>query len=103
MHNTKISAINKKLEFNLNLHFLITMYKNQNGKCAISGIPLTRNTNKAITRINNYNISIDRIDSKKGYTKDNIHLVCSCINIMKLDHNINTFLELCKIITVYNA
>lgn len=31
------------------------------------------------------NISIDRIDSAKGYSLDNIQLVCVVINLMKLD------------------
>ena len=35
--------------------------------------------------INNYNMSIDRIDSTKGYTGNNIQLVGSIIHIMKND------------------
>ena len=36
-------------------------------------------------QINDYNLSIDRIDSNKGYTIDNIQLVGAIINIMKND------------------
>lgn len=46
----------------------------------------------------NYNISVDRIDSSKGYTKDNVQLVCDIVNRMKLDLNMSKFVELCKII-----
>ena len=42
--------------------------------------------------INDYNISIDRKDSSKGYTKDNIQLVGAIINIMKNDIDEKDFL-----------
>ena len=29
------------------------------------------------------NVSIDRINNKKGYTKNNVRLVCWCVNKMK--------------------
>lgn len=42
------------------------------------------------------NVSVDRIDSKKGYTRDNVQLVCMAINQMKSDLDNNTFYNLCK-------
>lgn len=44
------------------------MWNKQKGKCALTGIPMTV-TKSGRT---NTNISIDRIDSNKGYTKDNV-------------------------------
>ena len=44
-------------------------------------------------------ISLDRIDSSKGYTKDNIVFCCSDINFMKNDLNYNEFIENCKLVT----
>jgi len=49
--------------------------------------------------VNKYNISIDRIDSSKGYTKDNIQLVGSIINIMKNDIKEEDFLLFVSSIT----
>lgn len=40
----------------------------------------------------------NRIDSTKGYTKDNTQLVCDIVNRMKLDLPMNEFVTLCKII-----
>ena len=37
--------------------------------------------------INKHNISIDRIDSNVGYTKDNVRLVCAIINSVRFDFN----------------
>jgi hypothetical protein len=42
-----------------------------------------------------YNVSVDRIDSKKSYSNDNIQLVCSIINTMKWDLDQEDFINLC--------
>lgn len=65
----------------------------QNGLCAISNLPMTYIFNNG--RIPT-NVSVDRIDSKKGYTRDNVQLVCMAINQMKSDLDNNTFYNLCK-------
>lgn len=56
---------------------LVKLWNSQSGICPISRVPMVhkRGDMKAI--------SIDRIDSSKGYTLENIQLVCQCINLMK--------------------
>jgi len=91
---------NKKLDINIDLDFLKELYIKQNGLCAYTKQPLTHimNTKDQKTRhiINEWNISIDRIDSTKGYTKDNICLVGCRINRMKIDMTNNEFYNICK-------
>lgn len=58
------------------------MYEKQRGCCAVTKQPLTHVRGKGKV---NTNLSIDRIDSAKGYTKDNVQLVCRIVNVMKLD------------------
>ena len=48
------------------------------------------------------NISIDRINSDLGYTKDNIQLVSAMINRMKSDLTSKEFIDFCSIISNYN-
>lgn len=56
-----------------------------------------KHPNDSETHINNkYNISVDRIDSSKGYTKDNIQLICGMVNIIKYKLPQEKFIELCK-------
>ncbi len=81
---------------------LLDLYTSQKGLCALSGLKLTR-VRRTSKRISPYNISIDRIDNTKGYSKDNIQLVCSIINLMKNESTTKEFLNLCKAITNYNA
>ena len=42
------------------------------------------------------NVSIDQIKPSKGYTKDNIQLVCMAINQLKSDFDLNTIYLICK-------
>jgi thiol-disulfide isomerase/thioredoxin len=83
LHDTKK---NKKFEdYELNLIVLNELQKIQNNKCSITGIELVWKPN------NIYQASIDRIDSSKGYLKNNIQLVLHPINRMKLDYTTDKF------------
>lgn len=65
---------------NLDLEYLLSLYDNQQGKCALSGVEL-----ETATFYNLKGISIDRINSDIGYIKGNIQLVCWVVNQMKND------------------
>lgn len=83
LHDTKK---NKKFEeYELNLIVLNELQKAQNNKCCITDIELVWKPN------NIYQASIDRIDSSKGYLKNNIQLVLHPINRMKLDYTTDKF------------
>lgn len=74
----------RKFEFNLTLEMIT---KNPKWRyCALTGLPL-----KFIDNTDFYGASLDRIDSNKGYTEDNIRLICKGLNYMK---NIHTDEEL---------
>ncbi len=63
------------------------LYYKQKGLCALSGVPMTThsnmNKNLGVSAYFPTNISVDRIDSSKGYELNNIQLVCCIVNIMK--------------------
>lgn len=84
LNNIKSSNRKNKCgdNYNIDLEYLVNIYNNQNGKCNITGIDMTRITGKGRVLTN---ISIDRIDSSKGYLKGNIQLVCVWANIAKTD------------------
>ena len=48
------------------------------------------------------NLSIDRIDSKVGYTKDNIQIVLKEVNLMKNTLSHEEFIKICKLVTATN-
>lgn len=56
---------------------LMDLWEQQNGLCALSGLPMD------IKRASLKRVSLDRIDSAKGYSHDNIQLVCQFANLAK--------------------
>ena len=105
----KIKKKKKKgriLAFEIDQEFIIQLFHKQEGKCAITNMIMTHNAlneNKPDTEhIRNLkNISIDRIDSSIGYTKDNVQLVWAIINRMKYNLDASEFIMQCFKIHYY--
>ena len=57
-------------EFTITQEFLLDLYKNQKGLCAISSIPLDFT--------GEYCVSIERSNTDIGYTTENVSLICVC-------------------------
>lgn len=58
---------------------LMRKFEEQGGKCAISGVTLTWAQGKVLPT----SISLDRIDQDKGYSADNLRLVCQAVNAFR--------------------
>jgi len=88
----------KNIPFEITNLDVIDLYKKQEGKCHYSGIQMN-----IIPIKNNWNnLSIDRVDSSKGYTNDNIVLCCDSINTMKNQMGRDEFFEKIKQIYPHN-
>lgn len=92
--NFLLSLSKKKFERrDLDIEFLLYLYSKQKGLCAISGVEMTHLTGAGRVPTN---ISIDRIDSNKGYTQDNVQLVCRQVNIMKAELSLEDLKRWCS-------
>ena len=69
------------LEWDITPEDLIELWERQQGRCAISGVHLTHHIDGSGPK--EFNVSIDRISGEKGYTFNNVQLVCYRINLMK--------------------
>lgn len=87
------SARIRKIEWNITIEDV----KKIPMKCLYTGIDLTLESKKPNT------ISLDRIDSTKAYTPDNIALCCWRINKMKSTFSIYDFFYLCKEVTMHQS
>lgn len=86
----KNSSIKRNNEFSITREDLIKMWELQGGKCAYTFFDLETQPN------NPYSVSVERIDSNIGYTKDNTILVCNAINRMKSNLDPILFYEMCR-------
>lgn len=96
LHDALIRAKKKNLFIDITITDLQNLWNKQNGRCAITNFPMTLIIGNG--KRNKYNLSIDRIDSSKGYTKDNIQLVCSAANMMKGYMEYSELIQFCKAI-----
>lgn len=94
----KNSEIRKKdIPFEITIEDMSNQFEKQNHKCAYTGLELKFGIN-ARDEKKNRTASLDRINSSKGYTKDNIQWVHKVVNIMKNDINHSEFLEIINLI-----
>jgi hypothetical protein len=80
-HKLERSALSRDFEFTIKINEAWDIFLNQNKKCAISGVDLIIYPNNDRSRIQT--ASPDRIDSSKGYTKENFQWVHKRINRIK--------------------
>ena len=90
----KARAFEKGYSFDLTPEFLMELYTKQNGVCYLSGMKLEVSGDGMI--------SLDRVDSSKGYTQDNIRLCCLIINSIKTNLPLNKFLDCCRLVAANN-
>lgn len=76
----KLASVRGKHAVHVTRDDLQALWDAQAGLCAISGVPMTflKGSGRVPT-----NLSMDRIDSARPYTKDNVQLVCYQANLMK--------------------
>ena len=53
------------------------------GKCQATGLPFDLSRSRGGHRAHPFAPSIDRVDSSKGYTKNNVQIVCNIHNVAK--------------------
>ena len=82
---------------NITLEDMLEIWNQQEGKCVYSKVELQPSKNK---QSNNqiYTLSVDRIDSSKGYIKDNIQFISIAMNHMKNNMTHQETLELIEIL-----
>jgi hypothetical protein len=90
---------NTKERKSITVKFLLDLYDKQNGRCALSGVEMTRIVGQGHVTTN---ASIDRIRPGKPYTKKNVRLVCSFVNNFRGNTSDKDFVWWCGRIAGYN-
>lgn len=89
----KQSANTRNLEFSLTKEEFETMLDGNCFYCGDAPKNIWKRTETASTRIYN---GIDRMDSKKGYVKDNCVTCCYICNTGKMDNSYDDFMNMVK-------
>lgn len=82
----------KNFTLDFSYEYLVELYETQNGVCSYTKEQLNLSAGHKNT------ISVDRIDSSKGYTKDNVVLTTWAVNNCKQDLSMQDFVNLCELV-----
>lgn len=96
LHGIKSRAAKKQLAVDLDIEFLLWLYEQQNGKCSRTGRTLLASSGACKVLSVSDTVSVDRVDSTKGYTKDNVELVTYSYNTAKNTMTTEEFITMCK-------
>lgn len=88
----------RTINFDLTIEQLWELFLKQNRKCALTNQNIYFNIKAKDERT----ASLDRIDSDKDYTIDNVQWVHKDVNNMKQDYDQKYFIETCKLIAKCN-
>lgn len=91
-------------EFDITLDWLMLRWADNKGLCEVSGLPLTLDRDLAgDRRFQPFNPSLDRRDNARGYTPDNVRIVCVLVNLALNGFGDETFIRVCKAVAARNA
>ena len=100
LHRKRFEAGGEEFAFDVNAEFCEEMWRGQGGLCALSGQPMTTELGVGPEHrlARTLNASIDRVDSARNYARNNVHLVCSAVNVMKAQLSMPEFRRLCRLV-----
>ena len=88
--HSRTRAKNHNLSFDIDFDFVKELYQKQQGRCKLSNIEFS------FENVTPFSPSIDRISSDKGYTRDNIRLVCLIVNLALNNFGDEAFFTMCE-------
>lgn len=102
-HGSQFSMVKQHARLR-NIHFDITielawsLFVQQEGKCALTGLPIVLRPQSEMKKGNKKTASLDRINSEKGYIPGNVWWVHKDVNRMKSFFPLEYFDELCRLV-----
>lgn len=96
-----------RLQCLLTLDDIKDLWERQGGICPYTGRALINAPSTGASQITcpltSYRASLDRIDSSKGYTVDNVQFVAYAVNIAKHALSSDEFIDFCKAVANYRG
>lgn len=99
----KTGAEIRSLSFKVSIEELWELFEKQKRQCSLSGLDIQFGIKSRIKeKQKECTASLDRIDSSKGYTIDNVQWVHKDINKMKNVHSQEAFINICRLVASKN-
>ena len=95
IRSLKQRAKNMKIDFEIDSKFIDQLIEKQNNKCILTNIEFSFEKSIKSSR-RPLAPSIDRINPKLGYTKDNVRLVCVMVNLSLNEFGDELFKMMCN-------
>jgi hypothetical protein len=84
------------MDFSLTLEDVMQLWAEQDGRCALSGMPLTHHRRGAGSFSSPSNASLDRVAPTGPYSAENVQLVCIGVNLMRRKMELDEFVSWCR-------
>lgn len=85
----------RKVPFNIDKDYLITLFKEQDGRCYYSGLELNT-VRKSCGAVNDpMKMSLDCIIPDDGYTVGNVVWCAYCVNVFKQKMSVSQMIDIC--------
>jgi uncharacterized protein (DUF1919 family) len=88
----------RNIEVSISIEDVQELWERSGGRCALTGLPIALTCDKG-----GRTASLDRIDGKLPYTKNNVQFVHKDINLMKNKFKEDYFLKMCKLVVKHAA
>jgi hypothetical protein len=97
---TLLGAKSRRIAFDLTPEEAWSLYLSQDGKCALSGVPIFFRDERTASKNSHHShtASLDRIDSNGIYIIGNVQWIDKKINVMKMDMDQTEFIAYCVLI-----
>ena len=91
-------AGNKNIPFDLTVDYLIDLFNSQDGQCYYSGIDINIVKENESRVHDPFKMTLDCVDPRAGYVKDNVVWCAYCVNSMKQKMPLKKMLNVCELI-----
>ena len=97
----KNSATLRGIKFDIDIKYAWELYEKQDKKCAVSGLEIVFASSRKDYLSKKTTASLDRIDSKKHYSNNNIQWIHKTLNKMKSNQPQKDFVFMCSAVCDY--
>ena len=91
--NARRNCLTRNREIDIDTDYIKELWEKQDGKCALSGLPMSFPNSE---HKDAFQASIDRIDNDKGYIKGNVRITCLIANLCRNGFSDEDVIKFCE-------